>query len=96
MKPKAWLKSLKMKVLAIASRPATSAQPGSSLKADFRASADSRSAMIASVFQLDFALISTRRQGLRRRPWPAGNHDADVTPSAKEICYNMAVSVPAT
>ena len=51
MNPKASLKSLKVKVRAIASRPGVSDQPESSASADFRASADSRSAMIASPFQ---------------------------------------------
>jgi hypothetical protein len=37
-----------VKVRAMASRPGTSAHPGSPFRADFRASADSRSAMIAS------------------------------------------------
>jgi hypothetical protein len=48
MNPKASLKSLKVKVRAIASRPAVSVQPGSPLRADFRASTDSRSAMTIS------------------------------------------------
>ena len=51
MNPKASLKSLKVKVRPIASRPDVSDQPGSSAIADFRASADSRSAMIASRFR---------------------------------------------
>src|SRR6185437_15874041 len=51
MNPKASLKSLKVKVRAIASRPCASAQPGSPLRADFRASADSRSAMLVSLFK---------------------------------------------
>jgi hypothetical protein len=38
-------------VRVIASRPATSDQPASPCSADFRASADSRSAMIASSLQ---------------------------------------------
>ena len=49
MNPKASLKSRKTKVRAIASRPATSVQPGNPARADFRASADSRSAMTTSV-----------------------------------------------
>jgi hypothetical protein len=34
----------------MASRPSSSIQPGNPLRADFRASADSRSTMIASLF----------------------------------------------
>ena len=49
MNPKASLKSLNVKVRAIASRPATSLHPGNPLRADFRASADSRSAMTPPV-----------------------------------------------
>jgi hypothetical protein len=41
---------LKLKVRVIASRPDTSVHPVSPFRADFRAYADSRSAMIASVF----------------------------------------------
>src|SRR5271167_4262098 len=47
MNPKASLKSLKVKVRAIASRPGVSVHPGKPVRADFRASADSRSTMIA-------------------------------------------------
>jgi hypothetical protein len=50
MNPNASLKSLKTKVRAIASRPAVSVHPGNPFRADFLASADSRSAMIASRF----------------------------------------------
>jgi hypothetical protein len=52
--------------------------------------------MIASVFELYLALISTLEQGFRQHPWPAGNHDADVTTPGNEICYNIRLSVPAT
>jgi hypothetical protein len=41
------LKSLKVKVRAIASRPGVSVHPGKPFRADFRASSDSRSTMIA-------------------------------------------------
>jgi hypothetical protein len=47
MNPKASLKSLNVKVRAIASRPGVSVHPGNPVRADFRASADSRSTMIA-------------------------------------------------
>jgi hypothetical protein len=56
MKPKASLKSLKTKVLAIASRPLTSDQPGKPCRADFRASAVRRCDMLTSVLQPDFTL----------------------------------------
>src|SRR5204863_437129 len=56
MKPKASLKSSKTKVRSIASRPLVSAQPDSSTKAAFRASADSRSTMLASIFHGNFTL----------------------------------------
>jgi hypothetical protein len=55
MNPKASLKSLKVKVRVIASRPGVSDQPGSSASADFRASADSRSAMIVSRFSSSYS-----------------------------------------
>src|SRR5579885_2591202 len=50
MNPKASLKFLKVKVRTIASRSGTSAQPGSPFRADVRASADSRSTMLVSLF----------------------------------------------
>src|ERR1700737_2480832 len=50
MNPNASLKSLKTKVRAIASRPGVSVHPGNPFRADFLASADSRSTMIASRF----------------------------------------------
>jgi hypothetical protein len=50
MNPKASLKSLNVKVRVIASRSAISDQPDKPLRADFRASADKRSTIIASLF----------------------------------------------
>jgi hypothetical protein len=47
MNPNASLKSLNVKIRSIASRPGVSAHPGKPFSADFRASADSRSAMTA-------------------------------------------------
>src|SRR5437667_9293635 len=99
MKPKASLKSLNVKVRPIASRPGVSAQPGNPCKADFRISAVSRSAMTASVccdlpnILAAFEVHRRARAGVRghapRKPTACGNHDADVTPSVHEICYNI-------
>jgi hypothetical protein len=50
MNPNASLKSLKTKVRSIASRPVVSVHPDNPFSADFRASADSRSAMMISRF----------------------------------------------
>src|SRR3954454_3195008 len=61
MKPKASLKSLKVKVRAIASRPGVSAQPDNSFSADFRASSDSRSAMLASTVSRELYPNTGRR-----------------------------------
>src|SRR5258708_26285405 len=98
MKPKASLKSLKMKVRAIASRPCVSVHPDKSFRAHVRASADSRSTMVASRHILNLILTPTGSRGIhatigRARPLnglakPSGNHDADVTPRRQEICYN--------
>ena len=73
MNPKASLKSLKVKVRAIASRPGVSDQPGSSASADFRASADSRSAMIASAFDAYATLTPKAASGI---PAPNGAQGA--------------------
>src|SRR6202045_2846396 len=95
--PKASLKSLKVKVRAIASRPGPSSQPGNPLRADFRASADSRSAMTASVSDPLYpntepapGVPATMQRQSRSKAIPrrAGNHDAEVTPCGREICYN--------
>jgi hypothetical protein len=92
MNPKASLKSLKVKVRPIASRPDVSDQPGSSAIADFRASAVSRSAMIASRFRPRLYPNTEGRIGdpCLKQPaiavWGAGNHDADVTMVKREIC----------
>src|SRR5438477_8059226 len=56
MNPKASLKSLKVKVRPIASRPGVSDQPGNCASADLRASADSRSVMLASRFHTSITL----------------------------------------
>ena len=50
MNPNASLKSLKLKVRSIASRPATSDQPDSPFRAELRASADSFCTMLVSRF----------------------------------------------
>src|ERR1700722_13875186 len=102
MNPKASLKSLKMKVRAIASRPVVSVQPRNPLRADFRASADSRSAMMTSSCSPGL-YPSTEPHPSDPNPWGChnraakpvqhglaggtpGNHDADVTPRWQEIC----------
>ena len=82
-----------MKVRVIASRPGVSAQPESSTSADFRASADSRSAMFASRFRPSQTLTPKAAPGIPvkigrdRRPTlgTAGNHDADVIIVKREI-----------
>jgi len=90
MNPKASLKSLKVKVRPIASRPGVSDQPGSSASADFRASADSRSAMIASPFQSASTLTPKTASGSLPKSGRIGpphvNDDADVTKANREIC----------
>src|SRR5947209_19694768 len=63
MNPNASLKSLKLKVRAMASRPGTSFQPGNALRADFRASADSRSAMAGLPFHNYFTTMTSQLAG---------------------------------
>src|ERR1700730_10141632 len=98
MKPNASLKSLKMKVRAIASRPGVSAHSDSPLRADFRASADSRSAMIASRFTPALPYHrsgpsgSLPKSAAKPVQGRAGNHAADVTPLWREICYNVSLT----
>src|SRR5665647_1388115 len=102
MNPNASLKSLKVKVRAIASRPAVSVHPGNPFRADFRASADNRSAMTASRFRLTYPNTRRRLKDPRhnKAAKPAqgrsgaapGNHDADVTPRRREICYNIGLT----
>src|SRR6059058_2374252 len=95
MNPKASLKSLKVKVRPIASRPGVSDQPANCPSADFRASAYNRSVMLASRFHTGFTLTPRGTIGSIRPPpnlrpqdtvqprpmaaHPAGNHDGEVT-----------------
>src|SRR3977135_2502810 len=73
MNPKASLKSLKIKVRPIASRPGVSDQPDNCASADFRASADSLSVMFASRFHTGITLTPEDTLWI-----PAGNKAAGV------------------
>jgi hypothetical protein len=79
MNPNASLKSLKVKVRPIASRPGVSDQPDNCANADFRASAVSRSVMRASRVYTGFTLtprgrlwIPAKNKAAARVQWPLG------------------------
>jgi hypothetical protein len=74
-----------VKVRVIASRPGVSAQPESSANADFRASADSRSAMFVSRFRPPNPNTGGRAGDPCSKQAAAGNHDGDVIMDKREI-----------
>src|SRR4051794_16106326 len=98
MKPNASLKSLNVKVRAIASPPLASAQPASPCRADFRASAVRRSTMMASCFAQLYHNNGRRARILatitQQSPFKAeGNHDGDVILRRQESCYDFPIIV---
>src|SRR5262245_38173644 len=93
MKPNASLKSLKVKVRAIASRPGTSDQPASSANAACLASVDNRSAMLRLHLHGNFTLTPTGALRSMPQSWRhagPGNHDRVPPTGGNKILLGFA------